>query len=572
MAKRKAAAAKKQNVDQKSIKDVDQQDARAKPLVVIGLLGTQLDGGTKPERWEKWRPTVSLFQHEDFLVSRLELIFDPKFQSLCDTVAADVKQVSPESEVRTHPVSFDDAWDLAEVYGKLLDFARTFPFNPEVEDYLIHITTGTHVAQICLFLLTESHYLPGRLIQSSPPDRRRPDEPGKFQIIDLDLSKYDKLASRFASERQEGTSFLKSGIETRSKRFNQLIDQIERVAICSTEPLLLMGPTGAGKSQLARRIFELKKQRRQLAGNFIEVNCATLRGDAAMSALFGHVKGSFTGATADRAGLLRTADGGLLFLDEIGELGLDEQAMLLRALEEKRFLPVGSDREVGSDFQLIGGTNRDLWRAVPAGSFREDLLARINLWTFELPALRERTEDIEPNVRYELDQFAKRRGVSVTFNKEAREHFLRFATNSDAHWSSNFRDLNAAITRMATLAQGGRITSELVAEEIARLTRGWKSPSDPNVESREDVLRSVFTAEQLAAIDLFDRLQLAAVISICQRSRTLSEAGRKLFNASRQSKKVTNDADRLRKYLARFGIDWRRIEIHRDSAVPDPGR
>lgn len=567
MAKQKVTPPKKLAAAQNALNAADRPDAPTKPLVVIGLLGTQLDGGTKPERWEKWRPTVSLFQREDFLVSRLELIVDPKFQTLCDTVVADVKQVSPESEVRTHAVSFRDAWNLEEVYGKLLDFAKGYSFNPEAEDYLIHITTGTHVAQICLFLLTESRYLPGRLIQSSPPDRRRPDEPGEFQIIDLDLSKYDKLASRFASERQEGTSFLKSGIETRSTKFNQLIDQIERVAIASTEPLLLMGPTGAGKSQLARRIFELKKQRRQLAGQFVEVNCATLRGDAAMSALFGHVKGSFTGATTDRAGLLRTADGGLLFLDEIGELGVDEQAMLLRALEEKRFLPVGSDREVKSDFQLIAGTNRDLWRAIQSGSFREDLLARINLWTFELPALRDRAEDIEPNVRYELDQFAQRRGTSVTFNKEARERFLRFAISSEAHWSGNFRDLNAAITRMATLAQGGRITTELVAEEVARLTRAWTTPTDASVETREDVLRAVFTSEELAAIDQFDRVQLGEVISICQRSRTLSESGRKLFNASGQSKKITNDADRLRKYLARFGLDWQRLQIHRELAA-----
>ena len=539
---------------------------KSKPLVVIGLLGTQLDGGTRPERWEKWRPTVSLFQREDLLVSRLELIFDPKFRTQSETVVADVQQVSPETEVRTHPISFNDPWNLEEVYGKLLDFAKGLSptFNPEAEDYLVHITTGTHIAQICLFLLTESRYLPGRLIQSSPPNHRRPDEPGEIQIIDLDLSKYDKLASRFAIEQQEGTSFLKSGIETRSTKFNQLIDQIERVAIASTEPLLLMGPTGAGKSQLARRIFELKKQRRQLAGHFVEVNCATLRGDAAMSALFGHTKGSFTGATTDRAGLLRTADDGLLFLDEIGELGVDEQAMLLRALEEKRFLPVGADREVESDFQLIAGTNRDLWRAIQSGRFREDLLARINLWTFELPALRDRTEDIEPNVRYELDQFAQRRGASVTFNKEARDRFLRFATSSEAHWSGNFRDLNAAITRMATLAQGGRITTELVAEEVARLARGWTTPSDPSIETREDVLRAVFTSEELAAIDHFDRVQLAEVISICQRSRTLSEAGRKLFNASRQSKKITNDADRLRKYLARFGLDWQRLKTQRD--------
>jgi transcriptional regulatory protein RtcR len=119
-----------------------------------------------------------------------------------------------------------------------------------------------------------------------------------------------------------------------------------------------------------------------------------------MSTLFGHVKGAFTGALRDRAGVLRVADKGVLFLDEIGELGIDEQAMLLRALEEKTFLPLGSDREARSDFQLIAGTNQDLLAAVRQGRFREDLLARINLWTFTLPGLRSRPEDIEPNLQF----------------------------------------------------------------------------------------------------------------------------------------------------------------------------
>jgi transcriptional regulatory protein RtcR len=103
----------------------------------------------------------------------------------------------------------------------------------------------------------------------------------------------------------------------------------------------------------------------------------------------------------------------MLFLDEIGELGGDEQAMLLRALEEKTFLPLGSDREAHSDFQLIVGTNRNLLSAVREGRFREDLLARINLWTFTLPGLRSRSEDIEPNLQFELDQFAQRTSPSA---------------------------------------------------------------------------------------------------------------------------------------------------------------
>jgi len=124
-----------------------------------------------------------------------------------------------------------------------------------------------------------------------------------------------------------------------------MIDEIERVALRSKAPILLMGPTGAGKSLLARRIYELKKSKHQVAGPFVEVNCATLKGDGAMSALFGHRKGAFTGAVADRPGLLRAADKGMLFLDEIGELGLDEQAMILRASRTSASCPLGRTRK-----------------------------------------------------------------------------------------------------------------------------------------------------------------------------------------------------------------------------------
>jgi transcriptional regulatory protein RtcR len=201
---------------------------------------------------------------------------------------------------------------------------------------------------------------------------------------------------------------LKSGIKTRNAAFNRLIEEIENVAMHSTEPILLIGPTGAGKSLLARRIYELKKSRSPLAGQFVEINCATLRGDQALSTLFGHRKGAFTGATQDRQGLLREANKGMIFLDEIGELGLDEQAMLLRAIEEKHFFPMGSDREVDSDFQLICGTNQNLQKNAGRGKFRQDLLERINLWTFYFPGLRERREDIQPNIEYELEQFARK--------------------------------------------------------------------------------------------------------------------------------------------------------------------
>lgn len=530
-----------------------------KDYVIIGLLGPTLDEGRGSKRWEKWRPSISLCHHEDLLIKRFELLYQHKFADLAHRIIQDIETISPETEVRSHEIEFEDAWNLEQVYSALRDFSRSYPFNTAQEDYLIHITTGTHIAQICMFLLTESRYFPAKLIQTSPPQNWGRNKPGRFEIIDLDLSKYDRIATRFQEDQREAVSFLKAGIATRNKNFNRLIDRIEQVAINSRYPMLLMGATGAGKSSLAKRLYELKRARHQLTGEFVEVNCATLRGDSAMSALFGHTKGAFTGAVSERKGHLRSANEGLLFLDEIGSLGLDEQAMLLRALEEKSFFPLGADREVRSDFQLVAGTNCDLAVAVKEGKFREDLLARINLWTFKLPSLRERMEDIAPNLEYELEKFASRSGRRVTFSKEALARFLKFATSADAQWTGNFRDLNGAVMRMATLAPGGRISIEEVEEEVERLRLSWHSMKDATGSTGTGELERCLGKEKLESLDLFDRMQLASVLETCSKSRTLSEAGRTLFSTSRHLKTTTNDADRLRKYLARFGLSWQQL-------------
>lgn len=525
----------------------------ARKKVIFGFIGTVLDYvGKGRDRWEKWRPTISLCQQDDLIVDRLELLHDSRSRGLFDRLRQDIAAISPETEVVSVEVNLRDPWDFEEVYGTLHDFAHGYAFDTEAEDYLIHITTGTHVAQICWFLLAEARYLPAQLLQTSPPRKKELGETvGSYAVIDLDLSRYGKIATRFAREQAETLSFLKSGIATRNARFNRMIEQIERVAVRSKAPMLFCGPTGAGKSFLARRVYEMKKARHQLAGRFVEVNCATLRGDSAMSALFGHVKGAFTGAQTERTGLLRSADGGLLFLDEIGELGLDEQAMLLKAIEEKRFFPFGGDREVESDFQLIAGTVRDLRQWVAEGKFREDLYARINLWTYELPGLAERAEDIEPNLEFELARFAREQGEQVRFHAEAKRAYLAFAGSGDAKWSGNFRELSASVTRMATLAEAGRISEDDVAEEIGRLRRGWHNQQAGALDG--------LLGEAAGSLDLFDRLQLDSVVKVCRQSASLSDAGRRLFGVSRQEKAKANDADRLRKYLARFGLAWAQL-------------
>lgn len=526
-----------------------------KTTVALGFFGSTLDAGLSEKRWEKWRPSVALCRHEDLLIDRFELLYSRQMTKGAELVARDIAQVSPETTVKLHLLELSDPWDFEEVFGALHSFARGYRFRPDRERYLVHIATGTHVMQICWFLLTESRHFPAQLIQTSPPPKQNRSDPGEYRIIDLDLSRYDGLARRFHEEREDSLTFLKSGIDTRNVAFNRLIESIERVALRSREPMLLTGPTGAGKSQLARRIYELKRARGLIEGPLVEVNCATIRGDGAMSALFGHVKGAFTGAAKDRKGLLRAADGGLLFLDEIGELGLDEQAMLLRAIEEKRFLPVGTDSEASSNFTLIAGTNRNLHAAVASGTFREDLFARINLWTFDLPGLAKRREDIAPNLDYELRRCSDRLGLNVTINREAQSRFFQFATSEQASWPANFRDFGAAVMRMATLAPAGRIDVATVREEEQRLLAAWRAVPD----AVPDALGALLSNEQLAELDLFDRVQLAEVVRVCRQASNLSEAGRRLFAVSRTRRRSSNDADRLRKYLARFDLTYQSL-------------
>jgi transcriptional regulatory protein RtcR len=515
--------------------------------VVLGFLGTQLDAG----RRRGWRPSVALCSQPDFPVDRIELLHDQRHLPLARQVQADSRAASPSTDVLLRRMDLRDPWDFQEVYGALFDLARDYGWDEDRERYHVHLTTGTHVAQICWFLLTESRHVPARLVQTGPPrDEGQPQ--GTLDVIDLDLSRYDALQRRFDLATREHADLLKAGIATRNPTFNALIDRIEQVATVSDGPILLTGPSGTGKSGLAARIYELKLQRRRLKGRLVHVPCGTLRGEGAMAALFGTRRGTLGGQGAERRGLLREADGGALFLDEVDELGRDEQAMILHVVETGRFMAVGSDQESSSRFHLIASASSDLARQVAEGRFRPDLYARLNQWVFRLPPLRQRREDIEPNIESDLARAERSLGVRVGFNADALGRYLRFAQDPGTPWTGNFRDLGASIQRLCTLAPRGRITLAMVEAEIATLCAQWAGlDRDLDAFLLHEVL-----GERAEALDEFDRVQLAAVIRACRECRSLSEAGRRLFARSREARTSRNDADRLRKYLERFDLSW----------------
>lgn len=536
----------------------------AKENIIFSFLGNVLDQrGKGSKRWSRWRPNIDICTHTELPVNRLELLYQTSDLRLLTEIMQDLQTIAPKIQINPRAVNIKNPWDFEEVYTYLLDLAKNYSFNQEQENYYLHITTGTHVMQICWFLLAESRFYPAKLLQSSPPAKSSAPQPkedsvqesfnkalcisGQINIIDLNLNRYDQILTRFQQYASQATELLKSGIATRNQHYNQIITEIEQVASRSHAPILLCGPTGAGKSFLARQIYQLKLNNHQLKGQFVEINCATVKGDGAMSTLFGHTKGAYTGANLARSGLLKQADDGLLFLDEIGELGLDEQAILLKAIEEKHFYPLGSDKLVSSQFQLIAGTNKDLQQAIVQGTFREDLYSRINLWRYQLPGLAERKEDIEPNIDFELVRFAQEYGTMPRFNQQSRKRYVDFATSTAALWPGNFRELTASITRMATLSTQGNISLPQVEDEINRLNQNWQQAKPAN---------QLIPSE----IDEFDRYQLEKVIEVCRKSRTLSEAGRYLFAVSRTQKQRSNDADRLKKYLAKFNLSWEQIK------------
>jgi len=200
---------------------------------------------------------------------------------------------------------------------------------------------------------------------------------------------------------------------------------------------------------------------------------------------------------------------------------------------------------------LIAGTNRDLRQSVRKGEFREDLLARLDLWTYEMPGLKDRKEDIAPNVDFELAKYARTSGNKISFNQSAYRRYLKFAESPSAAWTGNFRDLGASIVRMATLADGGRINEDVVNTEIQRLEHAWHTPQEGF-----SAIEACLGAKRTAEIDPFDKPQLDHVLKVCAGQTNLSAAGRELFAISRLAKSSSNDADRLKKYLAKWGLTW----------------
>src|SRR5207249_4560804 len=238
-----------------------------------------------------------------------------------------------------------------------------------------------------------------------------------------------------------------------SDKMQHVLRQVPPIA-ATDAVVALYGESGTGKELIAKTIHAASQRAR---GAFVAINCGAIPEGLLENELFGHVKGAYTGADRTKEGLLRQADGGSLFLDEIAELAPPLQVKLLRVLQEHEFYPVGAERPIQVNFRLITATNRDLWSAVNEGKFREDLYYRIHVIPIFLPPLRERREDIPLLAHHFLQRFSREMHKSIQdFAPEAMQYLMLH------NWPGNIRELANVIQRAVVLAPNDLITPDLL--------------------------------------------------------------------------------------------------------------
>ena len=277
------------------------------------------------------------------------------------------------------------------------------------------------------------------------------------------------------------------GISESAQQVKKHIDLVAPTNIS----VIVQGESGTGKEYVSRMIHQ-KSQR--AAKPFVALDCGALSEELAASELFGHLKGSFTGALQDKIGQFQAANGGTLFLDEIGNLSYENQVKLLRAIQERRVRQLGSTKDVAVDVRLIVATNENLEQAAKEGMFREDLFHRLNEFQIKVPALRERTEDISLFAQYFLEQANQELNKSISgFNAEVTDKLKEY------HWPGNIRELKNVIRRAVLLSTTNTITLDALPREIVAPLP--PTTAEPSLIPRNPDLKAVQEKTEKALIE-----------------------------------------------------------------------
>ena len=277
------------------------------------------------------------------------------------------------------------------------------------------------------------------------------------------------------------------------RRESEQIREVERRArlVAATDmSVLIRGENGTGKEHVARLIHQSSKRSNE---PFVTVDCGAIPKELATSEFFGHVKGSFTGATDNKTGVFKEAEGGTLFLDEVGNLPYEVQMLLLRALQERRYRPVGGKQEQSCDVRIITATNENIERAIADGRFREDLFHRLNEFTIEIPPLRECRDDILPLADFFRERSCKEMNKAVeTFSTEARNKLYTYG------WPGNVRELKNTLRKAVLLCESNTLTAGDLDLPTGNITDGFSLKSEN--EEKEKIIKALETAKYNKAL------------------------------------------------------------------------
>ncbi len=370
----------------------------------------------------------------------------------------------------------------------------------------------------------------------------KPFELDELRLVVKNALEARGLRAENARLKEELAAFKGSGdLLGASDAMQKVYDLIAKVA--ATEiTVLIRGESGTGKELVARAIHDKSASRRH--GQFIAMNCAAMPSELIESELFGHEKGSFTGAANQRKGKFEAADGGTIFLDEIGDMSMTTQAKLLRVLEERRIERLGSSRSIAVDVRVISATNVDLEKAVEDGKFRSDLYYRLRVVQINLPPLRDRVSDIPMLASHFLKGYATKYSLQCTDISQAA--LAKFSTY---HWPGNIRELRNVIERSAVLADGTTLQSSDLPEEINAQA---KMAEPPVITADGDILPIPYLDDFREARKAFERAYI---------ERCLIETN---GNVTRAAEKVGMHRQSLQQKLKDLGLS-RRYVVNADE-------
>lgn len=439
-------------------------------------------------------PVISLLRARHF-----DLVYLLSTPNTEHHTAATAKALDGIADVRQIPVPLQDPTD----YGAILKHLRPISSRIVEEfagaEYFVSVASGTPQMHACWVLLTSSGEFPARILHVRPARFVTAD---RELITEVDFAKPEFPVIRMRDPVFQPTDseipnipavLSEIGIVADHPKMIKAVEQAAALA-ASDVPILILGPTGTGKELFAKFVHRLSGRP---VDNFVALNCAAIPKDLAESILFGHKKGSFTGALTDQSGKFELAHKGTLFLDELGELPLPAQAKLLRVLQDGLVEPIGAKKPFKVDVRIVAATNQNIARAIRDNAFREDLYYRLNVGEIRLPSLRERRSDIPKIALHVLDR------INTTLKRPRRLSQAALARLQGHSWPGNVRDLQNVLERSARLTRRDVIDADdlILAEPVPKDDPLSALPEPAEGFSIEDFLTSARKQLVMRAMD-----------------------------------------------------------------------